>query len=47
MRTTSYELDIPDMDIHIYAAIPDSFKNVMKGEQLCRPGIQEDLEALH
>ena len=43
----SYELDIPDMDIHIYAAIPDSFKNVMKGEQLCRPGIQEDLEALH
>jgi 23S rRNA pseudouridine955/2504/2580 synthase len=22
----SYELDIPDMDIHIYAAIPDSFK---------------------
>lgn len=43
----SYELDIPDMDIHIYAAIPDSFKNVMKGEQLCQPGIQEDLEALH
>ena len=43
----SYELDIPDMDIHIYAAIPDSFKNIMKGEQLCRPGIQEDLEALH
>ena len=43
----SYELDIPDMDIHIYAAIPDSFKNVMKGEQLCRPGIQGDLEALH
>ena len=43
----SYELDIPDMDIHIYAAIPASFKNVMKGEQLCRPGIQEDLEALH
>ena len=41
------ELDIPDMDIHIYAAIPDSFKNIMKGEQLCRPGIQEDLEALH
>ena len=28
----SYELDIPDMDIHIYAAIPDSFKNVMKGD---------------
>lgn len=43
----SYELDIPDMDIHIYAAIPDSFNNVMKGEGLCQPGIQEDLEALH
>lgn len=43
----SYELNIPDMDIHIHTDIPDIFLNVLKGENIWQPGIQEVLEALH
>jgi 23S rRNA pseudouridine955/2504/2580 synthase len=43
----SYELNIPDMDIHIHTDIPDVFLNVLKGENIWQPGIQEVLEALH
>ena len=31
----SYELNIPDMDIHIHTDIPDIFLNVLKGENIC------------
>ena len=43
----SYELNIPDMDIHIHTDIPDIFLNILKGENIWQPGIQEVLEALH
>ena len=35
------------MDIHIHTDIPDIFLNILKGENLWQPGIQEVLEALH
>ena len=43
----SYEIDIPDMNIHVHTDIPASFINVLKGEQIWQPGIPEGLEALH
>ena len=43
----SYEIDIPDMNIHVHTDIPASFINVLKGEQIWQPGIPEVLEALH
>lgn len=43
----SYEIDIPDMNIHVHTDIPASFINALKGEQIWQPGIPEVLEALH
>lgn len=43
----SYELDIPDMDIHVHTDIPELFVNVLKGEDIWEPGIPEALEVLH
>ena len=43
----AYELQIPDMDIHVFTKLPGQFINILKGEKLWEPGIQEDLEALH
>lgn len=43
----SYELDIPESHIHIYADIPETFKDILKGEHLWEPGIQGVLEDLH
>ena len=43
----SFELNIPDMNIHIFAGIPEIFLKVMEGEHLCQHGIQEALEDLH
>lgn len=43
----SYELEIPDKNIHIYTEIPLIFKRVLEGEQLWEPGIPEDLEVQH
>ena len=43
----SYEIDIPDMNIHVHTDIPASFINVLKGEQIWQPGIPEVLGALH
>lgn len=43
----SFELNIPDMNIHIFAGIPDTFLKVMEGEHICQHGIQEVLEDLH
>ena len=43
----SYEIDIPDMNVHVHTDIPELFINVLKGENIWQHGIQEDLEALH
>lgn len=43
----AFELDIPDEALHIYTKIPYEFMNLLEGEGLCQPGIQEDLEVLH
>jgi 23S rRNA pseudouridine955/2504/2580 synthase len=43
----SYELDIPDRQLHIHTSMPSEFKKVIKGENIWEPGIQEVLEALH
>lgn len=43
----AYEIDIPDMDIHVHTDIPEQFVNVLKGENIWQPGIPEALEALH
>lgn len=42
----AYQLDMPERSLLITTDIPKEFKNVLQGEKLWRPGIQEDLEAL-
>lgn len=42
----AYQLDMPERSLLITTDIPKEFKNVLQGENLWRPGIQEDLEAL-
>ena len=50
----AYELIIPvkaypelNNDLRITTCIPDTFMQVLKGEDIWQPGIQEALEALH
>ncbi len=49
----AYELNIPQAGevlsegLHIYTTMPQQFEQVMKGEHLWEPGIQEDFEAQH
>lgn len=43
----SFELIIPDKNIHIFTQLPDIFINVLKGEKIWEPGIPEALEVQH